>query len=60
VKRFRGGPVFKVHRLLHHPTLGSRVIKKEEEEDPPGTIEGDFTGKKKFSKKSGNGIHCTY
>jgi len=25
---FRGGLVFKAHRLLYHPTLGSRVIKK--------------------------------
>ena len=27
VKRFRGGLVFKAHGLLHHSTLGSRVIK---------------------------------
>ena len=29
VKRFRGGLVFKAHRLLHHSTLGLRVIKKK-------------------------------
>ena len=29
VKRFRGGLVLKVHRLLFHPTLGLRVIKKK-------------------------------
>jgi len=29
VQRFRGGLVFKVHRLLYHPTLGLRVIKKK-------------------------------
>jgi len=28
VKRFRGGLVFKAHRLLYHSTLGLRVIKK--------------------------------
>ena len=28
--------VFKVHRLLYHSTLGSRVIKKEEEECSTG------------------------
>ena len=28
VRRFRGGLVFKAHRLWHHSTLGSRVIKK--------------------------------
>ena len=27
VKRFRGGLVFKAHRLLYHSTLGLRVIK---------------------------------
>jgi len=26
VKRFRGGLVFKAHRLLYHSTLGLRVI----------------------------------
>ena len=30
VKRFL---VFKAHRLLYHPTLGSRVIKKKKEKD---------------------------
>jgi len=29
VKRFRGGLVFKAHRLLYHSTLGSTVIKKK-------------------------------
>jgi len=29
VKRFRGGLVFKAHRLLHHSALGSRVIKQK-------------------------------
>ena len=29
-ERFRGGLVFKAHRLLYHSTLGSRVIKKEQ------------------------------
>ena len=28
VKRFRGGLVFKAHRLLYHSTLGLRVKKK--------------------------------
>jgi len=28
-KRFRGGLVFKAHRLFYHSTLGSRVIKKK-------------------------------
>jgi len=29
VKRFRGGLVFKAHRLLCHSTLGLRLIKKK-------------------------------
>ena len=29
VKRFRGGFVFKAHRLVYHSTLGWRVIKKK-------------------------------
>jgi len=28
-QRFRGGLVFKAHRLLYHSTLGLRVIKKK-------------------------------
>ena len=32
VKRFRGGLVFKAHRLVYHSTLGWRIIKKKEEE----------------------------
>ena len=30
VERFRGGLVFKAHRLLYHSTLGSKVRKKRE------------------------------
>ena len=30
MERFRGGLVFKAHRLLNHSTLGSKAIKKEE------------------------------
>ena len=29
VQWFRGGLVFKVHRLVYHSTLGLRVIKKK-------------------------------
>jgi len=40
---FRGGIVFKAHRLLYHSTLGSRVIKKKTDLalpvlDPPGFL----------------------
>jgi len=35
VQRFRGGLVFKAHRLLYHSTLGSRVIKKKKKTGPP-------------------------
>jgi len=29
VNRFRGGLVFKAHRLVYHSTLGSRVMKRK-------------------------------
>ena len=32
VERFRGWLAFKAHRLLYHPTLGLRVIKKKKVE----------------------------
>ena len=34
MKRFRGGLVFKAHRLEYHSTLGCRVIKKKEDKAP--------------------------
>ena len=34
MKRFRGGLVFKAHRLGYHSTLGSRVIKKKKKMPP--------------------------
>jgi len=34
-KRFRGGLAFKAHRLLHHSTLGLRVIKQKKKEKSP-------------------------
>jgi len=33
--RFRGGLVFKAHRLVYHSTLGLRVIKKKKVWDGP-------------------------
>ena len=33
VTRFRGGLVFKAHRLSYHATLGSRVIKKKKKDN---------------------------
>ena len=32
VQRFRGGLIFKAHRLLYHSILGLRVIKKKKKE----------------------------
>jgi len=37
VQRFRGGLVFKAHRLLYHSTLGLRVIKQKGKEHDPAT-----------------------
>jgi len=36
VERFRGGLVFKAHRLVYHSTPRSRVIKKKQKKDVPG------------------------
>ena len=33
MEQFRGGLVFKAHRLLYHSTLGLRVIKKKKKKD---------------------------
>ena len=38
MKRFRGGLVFKAHRLVYHLTLGLRVIKKKKFRDVEGKI----------------------
>ena len=35
VQRFRDGLVLKAHRLLYHPNLGLRVIKKTEDARRP-------------------------
>jgi len=47
VKRFRGGLVFKAHRLLYHSTLGLRVIKNKkrrrvENQSAHGMVERDW------------------
>ena len=36
MKRFRGGLVFKAHRLWHHSTLGLRVTKKKKKNKMTG------------------------
>ena len=36
VQQFRGGLVFKAHRLLYHSTLGLRAIKKKKKGDRDG------------------------
>ena len=33
VEQFRGGLVFKAHRLVYHSTLGLGILKKKEEDD---------------------------
>ena len=44
VERFRGGLVFKAHRLLYHSTLGSRVIKKKKKIHKPDSGEHQHKG----------------
>jgi len=41
LQRFRGGLVFKAHRLFYHSTLGLRVIKKKKKVPP---IKSSFSG----------------
>ena len=41
MKRFQGGLVLKVHRLLYHSTLGLRVIKKKKRVG--GTVPSGFS-----------------
>jgi len=43
--RFRGGLVFKAHRLVYHSTLGLRVIKKKEEEDAREGVEARWSSR---------------
>ena len=33
MKQFRGGLVFKAHRLVYHSTVGSRVMMQEKKKD---------------------------
>ena len=39
VKWFRGGLVFKAHRILYHSTLGFRIIKKKNRPDVGGELD---------------------
>ena len=41
VEWFRGGLVFKAHRLLYHSTLGSRVLRKKKKDGRKPEV-GDF------------------
>ena len=50
VQRFRGGLVFKAHRLLYHSTLGLRVIKKKV---------GGVQGMKPTPRSPGTRFGCT-
>ena len=40
---FRGGLVFKAHRLVYHSTLGSSVIKKKRRTPNPTTAPANWT-----------------
>ena len=41
MQRFRGGLVFKAHRLVYHSTLGLRVIKKKKKVTGVGSVAAD-------------------
>ena len=61
VQQFRGGLVLKAHRLLHHSTLGLRVIQKREEDaclsDASRTEESAES--RYFMKAVGSACACT-
>ena len=40
MNRFRGGLVFKAHRLVYHSSLGLRVIKKKKKSSSPPCVAG--------------------
>jgi hypothetical protein len=40
VKKFRGGLVFKAHRLVYHSALGVSVKKKKKKESCPSQADG--------------------
>ena len=42
MKRFRGGLVFKAHRLVYHSTLGLRVIKRERDFEEAAALRRKF------------------
>jgi len=44
VKRFRGGLVFKAHRLLYHSTLGLREIKKKKKKRDSSALTTSWSG----------------
>ena len=59
VKRFRGGLVFKSHRLVFHSTLGWRVLKKKkkvEQGGAEGGEGGEIIRKKKTQGRGGGGV----
>jgi len=47
VKRFRGGLVFKAHRLVYHSTLGLTVIKKKKKVTRSANAHGTSTSGRK-------------
>ena len=54
VKRFRGGLVFKAHRLLYHSTLGLRVIKQKKKQERKGN-----RGRLRSERGGGGGVCVT-
>ena len=56
MKRFRGGLVFKAHRLLYHSTLGLRVIKKKKKRFMVGVSGSEFVEKHLTSECVGKGL----
>ena len=62
VQWFRGGLVFKAHRLLHHSTLGSRVKTKKKKKSTCSSGEEAFSSERSPEARLSSRCvksHCT-
>ena len=46
------------HRLVYHPTLGLRAIKKREEKDLKARVDGDCEGPEEKDRSDQDSLTC--
>ena len=56
MKRFRGGLVFKAHKLVYHSTLGWRVIKKKASDREAAYHRNSLSGPSSYLRLTGSCI----